>query len=259
MKNSDIRQAFDQITAEPELKTSTLNRIRGVSERRQKRLRMAPRLASAVCCAALLLLGGEGYQLYFTEASAISIDVNPSIELSLNRFDRVVEVRAFNEDGERLLSSLSLRNKAYRQAIEELLTSAEVQPYLKPNSIINFTLESDTADAETLLQSVEDCVSHTLSQTGDRIQAEYGCADSETREAAHEHGMSVGKYQKIQELLETDPNATFDDFKDDSIQELHDHMDNCNHGSVRKAQGQNGSGNGNATAAGHRGRHGSHH
>ena len=40
--------------------------------------------------------------LYFTPIAEISIDINPSIELRVNRFDQVISVDGLNGDGQAL-------------------------------------------------------------------------------------------------------------------------------------------------------------
>ena len=56
-----------------------------------------------IACFIFLLFSFSGYGLYFTKTSIISIDINPSIELNINRFDRVISI-----------------NKYYRYTIYEL-------------------------------------------------------------------------------------------------------------------------------------------
>ena len=67
----------------------------------------------------LALLGGRW--LYFTPMAAISIDINPSLELSVNRFDRVIAITGFNEDGQALSDALDVKYKNYAQAVEQIL------------------------------------------------------------------------------------------------------------------------------------------
>ena len=52
-----------------------------------------------------------GYSWVQRPVSYVSIDVNPSIELALNRFDRVVYAAAYNLEGEEILNGLSLKGK----------------------------------------------------------------------------------------------------------------------------------------------------
>ncbi len=53
----------------------------------------------------------------FAETSTVAIDVNPSIEIEVNRKDRVVEVNALNEDAETILADLELEKKDINEAI----------------------------------------------------------------------------------------------------------------------------------------------
>ena len=65
---------------------------------------------AAAAAAALVLLGGGGY-LYASPYAYVSLDVNPSVEYVLNRFDRVLQATAVNEDGGRVLEGARLANK----------------------------------------------------------------------------------------------------------------------------------------------------
>ena len=103
--NSRIKGAFDAVHAEESLKESTLAYL----ERRRKggRARQGwwagQRLAMAACVL-LLALGVGGWWLYFIPTASISIEVNPWIELGVNRFDRVVSVEGRNDDGTALMN-----------------------------------------------------------------------------------------------------------------------------------------------------------
>ena len=102
-----IQETFDMIHADEKLKDRTrkfLAEAAGSSRRRSTVLRLAP----ALCLALSILVGFCGWQLYFRPVSVISIDINPSLELDVNRFDRVVDVKEYNEDGEKLSESLEI-------------------------------------------------------------------------------------------------------------------------------------------------------
>lgn len=61
------------------------------------------------------------------------------------------------------------------------------------------------------------------------VKAEYATVDSHMCEEAHQHGMSLGKYYAIQELLTADPHATLDEFKDKTMKEIKGHTEHCEH------------------------------
>ena len=93
-----IRDAFDQIQAEEPLKARTKDFLaRKTASYTRVRPRRLMRAVPALACFALLLLGG--HWLYFTPTAAISIDINPSLELGVNRFDKVISVDGRNSDG----------------------------------------------------------------------------------------------------------------------------------------------------------------
>ena len=87
-----IQESMKEIQASKELKQNTLQYL----EKQRKnpkhlKTRSIPKLAVAFVCL-FFILGVGGYAVYQTPISYISIDVNPSIELSINRFGKVVSV-----------------------------------------------------------------------------------------------------------------------------------------------------------------------
>ncbi len=74
-------------------------------------------------CAAVIMAGFGCYHMYFTPVSAVSLDVNPSVELNINRFDKVVSVEAYNDEGEELVNSENVKYMDYSSALEKLMTN----------------------------------------------------------------------------------------------------------------------------------------
>ena len=89
--HTKMKEVFDKVHAEDELKNHTKEFLMEKTDGYRKRRLFAYRqLAAAAACFMLLVVGWRGYLAYFTSAYAISVDVNPSIELGINQFDRVV-------------------------------------------------------------------------------------------------------------------------------------------------------------------------
>ena len=136
-----LRKAFDSIEAGDALKART--RARVIQRMRARtRARVMPRIALAMMCVLLVLAGGF---TYLTPVSAISLDVNPSIELALNRFDRVVSARGLNAEGEALVSGMSLFGRDYRDAVDAITGSDAMAQYLTDGEQIAITIASDNA------------------------------------------------------------------------------------------------------------------
>ena len=101
-----IGKAFDCVRAGEGLKASTKDFLRKARTRESQRgagkrlSRPGYRLAlGAACAMAALFLCIGSYALLWMPVAYVSIDVNPSLELELNRLDRVISGRAYNEDG----------------------------------------------------------------------------------------------------------------------------------------------------------------
>ena len=79
------------------------------------------RFMPAVAAAAAVILLVAGIRVYATPYGTVSLDVNPSIEYTINRFDRVLNVSGVNEDGNNILAQMdpdALINKDIEDAVE---------------------------------------------------------------------------------------------------------------------------------------------
>ena len=149
---------------------------------------------------ALLLvcaLGAGGYFYLCTPVRYISIDVNPSIEFSLNRLNRVLSAQAWNADGEIVLQDAHVVGLLYTQAIDALLESAAMEPYLIEDAVLSFTIAADSEKSEALLMNGIGACSGCRKYRGQNY-----CADAALIQEAHQAGMSFGKYRTYQALLE---------------------------------------------------------
>lgn len=206
-----IQDAFSQIRAEDALKQKTLAALQ-----RKHPARSAPlRLAVAACILMLLLLAGGG-TAWLMPVSTISIDINPSVQLSLNRFNRVVSAQAGNQDGARVLEEVALQFKPYEQAVEALLSCDSLARFQKTNELLEVTVVS--GQAEKLTAGIEQCPSYGL------YQGSCQTADSDTLKAAGEAGLSVGRYLAWLELAELDPSVTPEDCQEMTMREIRERI-----------------------------------
>lgn len=86
-----------------------------------KKLKKLAIMASTA--ATFVMLCGAGVWASTSPYSYVSLDVNPSIEFTLNRFDRVLSVEAVNPDGEEILKKVSLDEIKYEK-VDKALTEA---------------------------------------------------------------------------------------------------------------------------------------
>lgn len=186
-------------------------------------------VAPAVAACLLLAVGVTGgvyYSEHLAVDSVIDIDVNPGIELTTNKQNRVLEAVAINEDGADVLDGMDLSKTDLQVAINAIIGSMVRQGYVaNENGGILVTVQNgDTAKARTLRNEVLTDINATLKQY--EVEApvlNQTATDIESVKAfAEENGISVGKALFVQNLSEKDPTLDPKALAKQSIRQLAD-------------------------------------
>lgn len=210
-----IKKAFEQIHATDQLKEATcLFLYEKIEQKPKHQYKTAFRPIAAFCILLFLCIGSGGWYFWETPVSYVSVDINPSVELSLNRFNRVTDAEGKNEDGILLLHNLSLKGKGYIEAVEILVTSESMQNYLTADAELTFTVASPKA--EELLQGLHN------SSVSTQYNGTCRSADMESVHGAHACGMSLGKYQEYLHLSEYDDDISPEDCSGMTMGQLRD-------------------------------------
>lgn len=215
--NDKIRQAFDQIQAEDELKDKTKDFIfQKTKGYRQTKAANFKYLASAFACVAFLLIGG--YWLYFIPTVQISIDINPSVELGVNRFNRIISFESYNDDGDKLTDSLDIKFMDYSEAVNKIIDSEEILTLLENDEVMTIAVVgTDDLQSEEILSNMQSC-------TDGRKNSYCYYTHSEEVEKAHESGLSYGKYKAFLELQKLDPTITVEEIQGMTMREIRDRI-----------------------------------
>lgn len=167
-------------------------------------------LASMAAVFLLLVLGG--FKGYTTPVGVVSLDVNPSIEYSINCFDRVLDISAVNEDAEKILAGLDEKALRYRPVDEAVDATIAV---LRENGYLIDATENDVViSAASYSERRSDAIAQRLDkrvrQQADLTVYSIPVSKSEVK-SAHDLGTSAGKLQIIERLGETwNKDETFD-------------------------------------------------
>lgn len=226
--NERIKSAFDNIRAEEELKEKTSRYVAARIEKRRPGF-MAVRLAPMLACLALVILVG-GWA-WFSPSATISVDINPSLELGVNRFDKVVQVVGWNEDGRELASSLDLKYMDYDKALEQIMGSEEISSLLSGDGVMTVAVVGDNeAQCGRLLSGVRSC-------TAGQGNAYCYSASEEELEEAQTVGLSYGKYRAYLELTQAGGQLSPDQVRDMSMREIRDMIESLS-GETESGSGQ---------------------
>ena len=126
-----VPDVYRQVSAEPV--APLLNPDHIVPPQRPRRRRFGRALGAL--CALLCLVLGIGLFFQFHTAAIVSIGEEPDVELSVNRFGRVLEARGRSETGEALLAGLSLKGEDLDDAVERLGRTMAESGYLDGSDV----------------------------------------------------------------------------------------------------------------------------
>ena len=208
-----IKEAFDAIQAPERLKRKTKAKLRqktfdygrNILRLRQRRHRLAATLLMLV-----LVFSGAG--LWFLPATSIAVDINPSIELKVNALDRVISLEGKNSDGVALVADMDVTGMAYDDAMQRILLSSAMEPYLAQGSAMTITVAGggSEAHAEQMLSRVL-CRTYTIAGEENVL---YCQVDWETVRAARAVGLCIPRYLAWQQLRQSDPTITAEDVRE---------------------------------------------
>lgn len=182
---------------------------------RTKKQRKLAWIACAAC-AAIITCAGGGYA-YATPSTYVGLDVNPAIEFSLNRFDRVISVKAVNEDADSVLKEIkldNLGNKHIDDALAITMDQLTKDGYFDGDTdggVIISTSAKDMKKAAKLADKLEKSVKEDLanddSEDNDSVAVEAISVGKERVEKARALGVTPGKLNLVEKLKASAPDS----------------------------------------------------
>ena len=184
----------------------------------------------AACLAVMLLGGGLFYQRANAVASVVSLDVNPSIELKVNRSEKVLVCTPLNEDAKAILADMGngadLKGAKLDVAVNAIVGSLVRNGYLDSiSSAIMISVEDkDTARAEKLQRELTSTVDGVLQTSESRasVLTQTLTQDAGLTQQARENSISTGKAALVNRVLALNATLKFDALAKLSVEELKD-------------------------------------
>lgn len=152
--------------------------------------------------------GGVGTYAWAKPVSVVSLDINPSIEYSLNRFDRVISVAGKNNDGERIVDALgnSLKNTDITTALTITVEQLSTDAYLDADNT-NYMVIGVYSKNDSKASSLKDTVDAFTPDSEAVCSIATVNVSEEVKETADSLGITGGKMELINEIasVATDP------------------------------------------------------
>ena len=171
---------------------------------------LQPALLFSLCIVLLLSLSG-GVALntiYMRTDTLVAIDVNPSIELSTNKKNKVISINAKNKDANIILEDMELINVDLNIAVNAIIGSMLKHGYLQDdeNTILISVSNKKEAKAKQIQNKIEKDFVDSLKIVDKRatcIKQKFSKSNA-LEKMADELNISIGKLQFINQILELD-------------------------------------------------------
>lgn len=178
-------------------------------------------LASGVLVLAGLVVGSLIY--LFTGTKYLSIDVNPSIELEVNRINKVVSVNALNEDAKKVVNGLKLKGEDLDDAVEDIMESMIKNGYITNETDNKILLTAKDGEESKEMLNEANIVIDTILE-GKKLQAKLISQSIDFTEKdlenAHKYNISIGKQNIIKRILEEDNTLTMEELASTRVSDL---------------------------------------
>ncbi len=186
-------------------------------------------LVAAAACFMILATGGAGYATAVSPYSHVTLDVNPSIEYTLNRFDQVVSIDCMNEEGQEIVDNISEDmpkfasfEDVFRMTVDELYKLGYLTGDEHDYMVLSVCCDKNGDKAATLESSLE-AIASDYTLTSEVIEV----TESDRKEAS-DLNTTAGKLALIMDVVSKEDNLTEKDVKtfvDKSVKQIAETID----------------------------------
>lgn len=154
---------------------------------------------ATIAVAFILFFGSILFSYQNNKAYAyMSIDVNPSIELVMNKEMRVLKIKAYNQDGKKIIDRLGdWKKKDIAELTQSLLKEMKRQGYLKDHHVVVISTvradKKEPAAEKELAENMKE-IEKTIEDNALQLTVLNGTPND--LEKAHELGITTGKYKE---------------------------------------------------------------
>ncbi|MEG0595073.1 MAG: hypothetical protein RR514_07630, partial [Christensenella sp.] len=196
---------------------------------RKKPARILTYAATACAMLAILVFGLVANMSPLAMCSIVELDINPGIELRLDKHDKVLEVIGINDDAKAMLAHTSFADKTLDETLS-ILTALLVQDGYFPQNrgaILLSVSDRDDMRAAELSKAITIELEKMLKSNGvhANIMAQDIKSDRKLQNSAQKYGISMGHMSIIEHIMAVNPAVTIEELLKLSSQELIDMLD----------------------------------
>lgn len=190
-------------------------------KKNQKRRWIAPlSAAAALAIVAGSIFGTSRFQQASAADSVVTLDINPSIALSVNSKETVTTATPLNDDAKDIMGGMELEGTNLETAVNAIIGACLQKGYLDElENAILVSVENADADTATQLQNELTATISGVFQSGS-ILTQTVTVDDDLAQLAQKYNISAGKASLIQEVIAQDSTLTFESLAPLSMSEI---------------------------------------
>jgi len=181
------------------------------------------RIAPVAACFLACIFLSTGVYAYYTPYSYVSVDINSSIAMSLNRFERVIAVEPITEDAEDFIRNTeNLKNRQVDQAISTIIKSASEKGYIdekEETQVVVVVSAEDPRQEKKLAGKLDEAASKELSKVNKSSGVTVEKTSVENYKAAVMNKQSPGMEILADKLRKVNPEIRDEEIKDMTVSE----------------------------------------
>lgn len=191
---------------------------------------IAAALAVVVCAAAAIGISNRGLTAKPISSkgdinATICLDVNPSVEIAVDKSETVVDVTADNKDGESIINGKDFKGDSLSDTVETLVNRMVDEDYISnlKNSVLVSVASENGEFGKQLEKKMSDSIFELLGSKnieGAVLSQTITQADDELVSLAKMYNISIGKALMIMDIIEAEPHYTFESLASLSVNDL---------------------------------------
>ncbi len=180
---------------------------------RKKSMNRIFKYALVIVMLVFIIVGGLIY--YNSPSSYVSIDINPSVMLTINRFEKVIKVESLNDDAKELIKDMNLYGMDVSEATIKITEKATELGYIDKEIDDNVVLVSTYCNNSEKQDELQQRIHQNLNDNLNKNGIGYLIVDTELTEEdakkANEYGVSKAKILFVKKTIEENPELKFED------------------------------------------------
>jgi len=179
-------------------------------------------VAASMCVLAFCCLF---YQTNIAQAVAfVSMDFNPSLEMGLNSFKKIVSVKAFDSDAEKMLKKVNIEGQPVDRAVKIILNQARTDGYLdsspKETILVAVSPAKGGAAQKVTAKEIAGLANQYLRQQGVKTTVITSAASSESHKEAGEKKISLGRYILLEAAKKEGKKISLQEIKEQKLADI---------------------------------------